>query len=327
MCFVILKPDEKYLSLLDQLDFTVIRTLKLHDSIYETIGTLMEIEVRSLVQFRNAAYVTVYFGGASSPIYDAINTLYSYDLTHFESFFWSSDEATSQLVDTKDKRRATSWSGVFSKLKTKTTNDPCNFKSIQVTRNNGYNVKIPISYLWDADSELAAACLGHIASSMSRVPSVRLISLTSKQQVLNYRCRSISQSSTVGNNNDNEPFTVDNNLIGTDQIVSVADTGVDEYSCYFYDEQNGLIPRSSIANPITDTNQRKIIQYSYNPSGGDEGDEGHGHGSHTCGTIAGAINNQDIQNGDAIYDGVASGAKIAFVDCGLPGGGSYFTKS
>jgi len=35
------------------------------------------------------------------------------------------------------------------------------------------------------------------------------------------------------------------------------------------------------------------------------------------GTIAGAIENQDIQTGQAIYDGVASGAKLVFIDLGI----------
>jgi hypothetical protein len=36
------------------------------------------------------------------------------------------------------------------------------------------------------------------------------------------------------------------------------------------------------------------------------------------GTIAGAIEAEDIQTGQAIYDGVASGAKLVFIDLGIP---------
>ena len=235
MCFVILKPKDKYIALLDQLDFTVIRPLKLHDSIYESIGTLMMTEVRSLIPFQIAGDVTVFFGGNSAPIYDMIDSLDKYDLSHFESFFWSSADTVTRLNDTKDKRRVNSWNKVVKKLKiVPTENDPCKFKSNKVTRSNGVYVKIPISHLWSfEDSELAGACLAHIASSVSKVPSVRMISLTSKQQVLNYRSRSISQSSTVGNQNANEPYTVDKNLIGKNQIVSVADTGYNNLSYHF----------------------------------------------------------------------------------------------
>ena len=266
MCFVVLKPKEKYIALFDQLDFTVIRPLKLHDSIYESIGTLMMTEVRSLIPFQIAGDVTVFFGGNSAPIYDAIDSLDKYDLSHFDSFFWSSGDTS--INDTKDKRRVDSWNKVVNKLNVKTEDDPCQFKSNKVTRSGGVSVKIPISHLWNFDdSELAGSCLAHIASSISKVPSVRMISLTSKQQVLNFRSRSISQSCTVGNQNANEPYTVDKNLIGKNQIVSVADTGCDETSCFFYDKEKGLIPRGPITNPITDTSYRKIIQYSYNPSG------------------------------------------------------------
>jgi len=269
MCFVVLKPKEKYIALFDQLDFTVIRPLKLHDSIYESIGTLMMTEVRSLIPFQIAGDVTVFFGGNSSPIYDAIDSFDQYDLNHFDSFFWSSGDTSISINDTKDKRRVKSWNKVVKKLVVvNPEDDPCQFRSNKVTRSNGVYVKIPISHLWNFnDSELAGSCLAHIASSISKVPSVRMISLTTKQQVLNYRSRSISQSSTVGNQNANEPYTVDKNLIGKNQIVSVADTGCDETSCFFYDKQKGLIPRSTITSPITDTSYRKIIQYSYNPSG------------------------------------------------------------
>ena len=65
---------------------------------------------------------------------------------------------------------------------------------------------------------------------------------------------------------------MDNNLIGEGQIVSIADTGVDEASCYFYDQERGLIQRGTLDDPVTDYNYRKIIQYSYNPNGGDQSD-------------------------------------------------------
>ena len=45
------------------------------------------------------------------------------------------------------------------------------------------------------------------------------------------------------------------------------------------------------------------------------------HGTHVCGTIAGAIENEDIQSGNAIYDGVAPGAKLIFIDLSGSSGG------
>ena len=321
MCFLVLQPKEKYISQLDQLDFIVTRPLKVHDSIYEAMGALMGTE-RSIIPFRSASDITIYFNGDSSIVYDSIDSLHEYDLTHFDTFFWSSKDAPTLIADTKDKRRSNSWNKVVKKLQDNTIYDPCGFRLNIINRSNGGVVKIPISTLWDIDDdELIASCLGHITSSISKIPSVRLVSLTSRPQLLNFRSRSIGQSSTIGNKNINEPYTVDSHLLGKDQIVSVGDTGVDETSCYFYDKQKGLVPRSPLSDPITDSSYRKIIQYSYNPSGGDQSDEKGGHGTHTCGTIAGSIEGESIQSGQAIYSGIAPGSKLVFVDLGLPGGG------
>lgn len=241
MCFLVLQPKDKYLALLDQLDFIVTRPLKVHDSIYETIGVLMGTESRSTVQFRSATDITIYFNGDSSGIYDSIDSLDKYDLTHFDTFFWSSKDTPSLIADTKDKRRSNSWNKVVKKLQDSTIYDPCGFRLNIVNRSNGGVAKIPISTLWNMDdNELVASCLGHITSSISKLSSVRLISLTSKPQLLNFRSRSIGQTSTIGNSNINEPYTVDNHLLGKNQIVSVGDTGVDETSCYFYDKEKVL---------------------------------------------------------------------------------------
>jgi subtilisin family serine protease len=257
----------------------------------------MGIEQHSSIQYNMATDITIYFLGdtsssssSASSIYNAIDSLKYYDLSHFDSFFWSSNDMYQHINDTKDKHRSKSWNKVANKLKFNNNNveDPCGFtKYTNIVRKENTNViKLPISYLWEIeDKELVGSCLGHISSLLSKLSSITLMSLTSKVQVLNFRARSIGQSASVGNNNDNEPYTVDYNLIGKGQIVSIADTGVDETSCYFYDQQKGLIQRSTLSDPFTDDSYRKIIQYSYNPNGGDQSDAYEGHGTHVCGTV------------------------------------------
>lgn len=59
---------------------------------------------------------------------------------------------------------------------------------------------------------------------------------------------------------------------GSTQVVGVADTGVDDLSCFFRDDTNGQTPRSTYTNPTFDTKYRKVIQYvAYADSSDSEG--------------------------------------------------------
>ena len=123
-----------------------------------------------------------------------------------------------------------------------------------------------------------------------------------------------------------EPFS-ELGLDGSGVIVGVADTGVDENSCFFV-ENPGQVPvqRSSIDHAIVDIKKRKIVQY-VNYSG--SGDILSGHGTHVTGTIAGSCINcvgTDKSKTDmSSYKGIASGAKIAFFDI-LPATGFSFFR-
>lgn len=147
---------------------------------------------------------------------------------------------------------------------------------------------------------------------------MRLISLTSSPLVLNYHSRSIQESGNVGASSTASPYSAAG-LLGDGQIIGIADTGVDESSCYFSDTQNGYVSRSTLSNPTFDLKHRKIIQYVV-AEGGDASDEYSGHGTHTCGTALGSISGGDLWT-VGMYDGVAPNAKLAFVDCGVSGGG------
>lgn len=111
---------------------------------------------------------------------------------------------------------------------------------------------------------------------------------------MNYRARSIPQSSTVGNQLANQPYTAAG-LLGDGQIIGIADTGVDVNSCYFYDSAGRVTP--SLPNaPIFNQGMRKIVGYIYN-SCGDQTDTSGGHGTHVAGTVAGSIPKSDITSG------------------------------
>lgn len=56
--------------------------------------------------------------------------------------------------------------------------------------------------------------------------------------------------------------------MGNGQVVSVADTGVDDLSCYFIDNANGQVPRSDSVSPVAYPNQRVLVQYAVFSGGG-----------------------------------------------------------
>lgn len=53
-------------------------------------------------------------------------------------------------------------------------------------------------------------------------------------QLLNYRARSISEGGDPGYTKQSNPLSAIG-LLGDGEIISVADSGLDVYSCYFYD--------------------------------------------------------------------------------------------
>jgi len=97
------------------------------------------------------------------------------------------------------------------------------------------------------------------------------------------------------------PF-FDAGLDGTGVVAAVSDTGLDVNNCYFWDKSNEV-----------GKSHRKII--SYNVFNGDDSDYQGGHGSHVCGLLAGKKASDGVTvDDDGQGDGIAPGAKIAFVD-------------
>lgn len=74
--------------------------------------------------------------------------------------------------------------------------------------------------------------------------------------------------------------------------MGVADTGLEEMSCYFKDI-SGMVSRSNKNSPVVDMSRRKVVQYIYS-SQTDTGDSPSGHGTHVCGIVAGSIQNGNL---------------------------------
>ena len=80
---------------------------------------------------------------------------------------------------------------------------------------------------------------------------------------------------------DANPYTAIG-LNGNGEVAAIADTGLDQLSCYFADPVNGQIAASQLPGPITtNLNMRKVVQYTYVKGAGDGYDCVDGHGTLT----------------------------------------------
>lgn len=107
---------------------------------------------------------------------------------------------------------------------------------------------------------------------------------------------------------------------GLGQIVGVADTGLDDLSCFHYNWDDSVTTRELVTDDMTvddvsnlalDVSRRKVIRYNYNPYS-NQIDEFGGHGTHVCGSIVGNC----LEAGFTMDDGMARDAQIAFFDIG-----------
>lgn len=131
------------------------------------------------------------------------------------------------------------------------------------------------------------------------------ISLQGRPVLLNYDAKGFVQSGGMST-----PL-FDDGIFGSGEVVGVADSGVDDYSCYFWDNSGSYssqsTTRSGYLSPTLERNRRKIVEYiSY----ADGSDTEAGHGTHVVGIIVGNSIFADFSGGN----GLAPAAKVAFYD-------------
>jgi subtilisin family serine protease len=157
-------------------------------------------------------------------------------------------------------------------------------------------------------------CLKLFIENLGNNPHIIRLSLKTKPKVLNHVSRGITQSGK----SFNEPYSLAG-LNGTNQTVGIADSGLNDLSCFYYDHNyKNTTPRQllgsddGVSSLTIDRTRRKVIQYVYNLDTDKLDDEG-GHGTHCAGSIAGNC------LGDGNMNGMAPEAKLAFYDIGLNG--------
>jgi hypothetical protein len=182
--------------------------------------------------------------------------------------------------------------------------DPCNLDSMKVTLENDMMI-FSLPEIAD-DNTFGSMCLAYISSFIAMDNDAIHVFKFIRAETQNYRARSIVQTGTAGNTAGFTPYT-EAGVTGQGNVVGVADTGLDESSCYFYDDDLGFAPRTFVSKAQKDWARRKVVQFTYLPEA-DIIDVKDGHGTHVCGTVAGA--NTGSANEGSMYDGVAPGAKV-----------------
>ncbi|CAM9313629.1 unnamed protein product [Discosporangium mesarthrocarpum] len=150
-------------------------------------------------------------------------------------------------------------------------------------------------------------------SFLSLKPEVAHITSRSRSATMNFDAAWVVQSGI-------EDFTPlwDESLRGQDEIIGVADTGVDLNHCDFRElDGDSVTPTDwdDSEEEQTDLTKRKVVQYIKFV---DDFDEDNGHGTHVAGTLAGA---NLLGTGDDT-NGIALDGKLAVFDFGDSDGGN-----
>jgi hypothetical protein len=183
----------------------------------------------------------------------------------------------------------------------------CAFSALEIESSSSGTVTIGgLQEFLEESGDLSRACAASLLALLVQQKGVAEIHHRPPIFKSNGQAKMIIQTESLSSSSSpySCPYT-DAGIDGNGQIVGVADTGVDELSCFFRNSDSSLVTRSSYLNPTFDLSKRKVIQYiNYC----DDRDTSYGHGTHVSGTVVG----QDLYLTQ--YSGHGNGAKIAFFD-------------
>ena len=186
---------------------------------------------------------------------------------------------------------------------------------------NRHTIKIIILDIFTPDYPVS--CFVRFVRALADRSVVGRLAIGYRPVAFNYESRGVTQSGTIFE----EPFS-EAGLDGSNQIVGVADTGLYDLSCFFYDDSPTpgdvtsrvqLTSSSVNSGQLTiESNRRKVVQYNYNVYTDKVDDQG-GHGTHVAGSIVGSCPSNPKMNG------MAPGSKVSFFDIGETGSSFLMT--
>ena len=180
---------------------------------------------------------------------------------------------------------------------------------------------------------ISQGCYVAMLAKLALHPEVIGISTRPRLMLTNNAAKGVIQSNNVSSlvSDDHEanswPYQAAG-LNGSEQVVTIADTGLDTTHCSFAGSASDTgITEIAYASFILgdesyDNSYRKVIQYVAYVDAKDTY-SGTGHGTHVAGSSVGS--NYDTTNNE--YDGMAIGAKTSFFDIGSYSSGSLYTPS
>jgi len=106
------------------------------------------------------------------------------------------------------------------------------------------------------------ACFLTLLAHITSQPEVLLVSPEPEIKSNNYYAARISQNGPIDPTPDTFGTPLWAIVDGSSQVVGLADSGIDENSCFFRDPVNGPVPRTPRGGTsVVDHAQRKIVQY------------------------------------------------------------------
>lgn len=147
--------------------------------------------------------------------------------------------------------------------------DICSFSKLSIENSES---SIVLSELHEImNSETSTSCYASLLALLVTSQSVSDIRLRFPIKIFNNYIKGIVQKNSY---EQNYPYS-SVGLNGTNQIIGIGDTGLDEMSCFFRNEDGSVVARSSPDSPTYDLTKRKVIQY-INYADGSDTEEGHG---------------------------------------------------
>ena len=142
---------------------------------------------------------------------------------------------------------------------------------------------------------LSFNCLIHLIHHAAEDPLVISIAIYERTTLMNLEARGLAQSG----HGYMEPYR-EVGLTGAGQVCGVADSGVNDVSCFFLDDSKAYPTVTTSRNGELQPLRRKIIQYvAYADGSEDEA----GHGTHVCGSIGGALARPTSSRDNIIFSG------------------------